>query len=128
MMDMGRVAVVGIMFGVGLVLLVGVLVFVIVTALERLMLRVIERTQRVLTTGYAMPPEAVITREENPEARAAAHFSEESIQKGMQSLRDTVYAHSGLAMPGEEELRAEALSMLAGMVPEPANVLGVRVR
>lgn len=71
----------------------------------------------VYTVGTPTPQAAVATREEEPEDRIARQFSEDTIEKGVAYLRDNVYANSGLAMPEPDLLRAEAITMLAGVTP-----------
>lgn len=76
----------------------------------------------VYTVGTPTPREAVATREEEPEDRIAAQFSEDTIARGIAYLREHVYANAGVAMPEPDLLRAEAITMLAGVTPSAPGV------
>lgn len=114
--ELTKLAALAVAVGIAMMLAVGVAVFAIVSLLERFMLRIIERTQNVLTTGRAEPPEAIVTREEDAESRVLRVISEETIRHGMQILRDQVYGPAGVAVE-DDVLREEAIAMLNGIEP-----------
>lgn len=78
-----------------------------------------ERINNVQTIGSATVRAAEVAHEDTPEDRVTRQFSEDSIERGVAYLRDNVYASSGMAMPEPELLRAEAISMLGGVIPAP---------
>lgn len=101
--------------GVVMVLACALAIYAAVTLLERVMLRIIERTQNALTIGSPVPHAVEISHEPDAEERVARLISEDTIARGMQSLR-AIYDASGIPVE-DEVLRAEATAMLAGVEP-----------
>lgn len=75
------------------------------------------RTMVNLTTiGSATPHVAEIGYEADAEDRVSRLISEDTVVRGMQYLREQVYAPAGVT-PSDAQLRDEARTMLAGNVP-----------
>jgi hypothetical protein len=79
------------------------------------------RSTNLATIGSPTPHPVEISHEPDAEERVARLISEETIARGMQTLR-AIYDTSGIPVE-DEVLRAEATAMLAGV--EPRAPLGL---
>lgn len=74
--------------------------------------------------GTPHPPEAVIDREPTPEQSLGRAIEEDTINRGMESLRRE-YEAAGIRIT-EDELRNEVIQIVTGILPEePASVRGL---
>lgn len=76
----------------------------------------------VQTIGTPTPASVEMSHEPDAEERVQRMISEDTIQRGMQALRDTVYRGQAVE---EETLRSEVMTMLGGNEPRPHVIVGV---